>query len=181
MDAERKYPTWLEGRIKDWAEKRLTTMTLCSQTGGELLEVWYYGELMRVEGEAQPFIADTEEAPGMVFARDARSGEEFLVFDGAKHGYDAMFCDEYDAEALASRTLKKYGIPPSKLILELGYSIDYEDEKETFDIDGEGNVKLIDGRVVPWEAVKRDGFDYIALSFIDKEGKQRQFLDAELA
>ena len=92
-----------------------------------------------------------------------------------------MFCDEYDAEALASRTLKKYGIPPSKLILELGYSIDYEDEKETFDIDGEGNVKLIDGRVVPWEAVKRDGFDYIALSFIDKEGKQRQFLDAELA
>ena len=90
MDAERKYPTWLEGRIKDWAEKRLTTMTLCSQTGGELLEVWYYGELMRVEGEAQPFIADTEEAPGMVFARDARSGEEFLIFDGAKHGYDAM-------------------------------------------------------------------------------------------
>ena len=84
-------------------------------------------------------------------------------------------------EALASRTLKRYGIPPSKLILELGYSIDYEDEKETFDIDGEGNVKLIDGRVVPWEAVKRDGFDYIALSFIDKEGKQRQFLDAELA
>ena len=181
MGAEKKYPTWLEGRIKDWTEKRLTTMTLCSQTGGELLEVWYYGELTRVEGEAQPFIADTEEAPGMVFARDARSGEEFLVFDGAKHGYDAMFCDEYDAETLASRTLKRYDIPPSKLILELGYSIDYEDEKETFDIDGEGNVKLIDGRVVPWEAVKRDGFDYIALSFIDKDGKQRQFLDAELA
>ena len=85
-------------------------MTLCSQTGGELLEVWYYGELTRVEGEAQPFIADTEEAPGMVFARDARSGEEFLIFDGAKHGYDAMFCDEYDAEALASRTLKRNGM-----------------------------------------------------------------------
>ena len=60
-----------------------------------------------------------------------------------------------------------------------GYLV--HEKKETFDIDGEGNVKLIDGRVVPWEAVKRDGFDYIALSFIDKEGKQRQFLDAELA
>ena len=181
MDAEKKYPTWLEGHIKDWAEKRLATMTLCSRTGAELLEVWYYGRLLRVEGEAQPFIADTEEAPGMVFARDAISGEEFLIFDGAKHGYDAMFCDEYDAEALASRALKRYDIPPSKLILELGYSIDYEDEKETFDIDEKGNVELIDGRTVPWETVKRDGFDYISLSFIDKDGKQRQFLDAELA
>ena len=181
MDTEKKYPTWLEGHIKDWDEKRLATMTLCSRTGAELLEVRYYGKLMRVEGEAQPFITDTEEAPGMVFARDAISGEEFLIFDGAKHGYDAMFCDKYDAEALASRALKRYDIPPSKLVLELGYSIDYDDEKETFDIDENGNVELIDGRVVPWETVKRDGFDYISLSFIDKEGKQRQFLDAELA
>ena len=36
-----KYPTWLEGHVKEWAEKRLPTEALCSTTGNELLEVWY--------------------------------------------------------------------------------------------------------------------------------------------
>ena len=39
-----KYPTWLTGHVKEWAEKRLPTVTLCSTTGNELLEVWYYGD-----------------------------------------------------------------------------------------------------------------------------------------
>ena len=34
------YPTWLEGHVKEWARKRLPTVTLCSSTGHELLEVW---------------------------------------------------------------------------------------------------------------------------------------------
>ena len=38
-----KYPTWLTGHVKEWAQKRLPTVTLCSTTGNELLEVWYYG------------------------------------------------------------------------------------------------------------------------------------------
>ena len=37
-----KYPTWLTGHVKEWAQKRLPTVTLCSTTGNELLEVWYY-------------------------------------------------------------------------------------------------------------------------------------------
>ena len=32
-----KYPTWLTGHVKEWAEKRLPTVTLCSTTGNELL------------------------------------------------------------------------------------------------------------------------------------------------
>lgn len=34
-----KYPTWLTGHVKEWAQKRLPTVTLCSTTGNELLEV----------------------------------------------------------------------------------------------------------------------------------------------
>ena len=37
-----RYPTWLTGHVKEWAQKRLPTVTLCSTTGNELLEVWYY-------------------------------------------------------------------------------------------------------------------------------------------
>ena len=126
-----KYPTWLIGHVKEWAEKRLPTVILCSTTGNELLEVWYYGDLLTVKGEPQSYIIDSDEAPGLVTARDPESGEEFVIFDGGRHGYDNLFCDEHDPSELEHRPLKRYEIPASKLVLELGYSIDYEDEKRT--------------------------------------------------
>ena len=52
------------------AEAPAPTMTLCSSTGHELLEVWYYGDLRTVKGEPQPYIVDGGEAPGLVAARD---------------------------------------------------------------------------------------------------------------
>ena len=57
-----KYPTWLTGHVKEWAEKRLPTVTLCSTTGNELLEVWYYGDLLTVKGEPQSYIVDGDAA-----------------------------------------------------------------------------------------------------------------------
>ena len=79
-----KYPTWLTGHVKEWAEKRLPTVTLCSTTGNELLEVWYYGDLLTVKGEPQSYIVDSDEAPGLVAARDPESGEAFIIFDGGR-------------------------------------------------------------------------------------------------
>lgn len=69
-------------------------------TGNELLEVWYYGDLLTVKGEPQSYIIDSDEAPGLVTARDPESGEEFVIFDGGRHGYDNMFCDEHDPSEL---------------------------------------------------------------------------------
>ena len=77
-----KYPTWLTGHVKEWAQKRLPTVTLCSTTGNELLEVWYYGDLLTVKGESQSYIIDGDEAPGLVAARDPKGGEKFVIFDG---------------------------------------------------------------------------------------------------
>ena len=42
-------------------------------------------------------------------------------------------------------------------------------------------LELISGDKMPWEQVKRDGIDYIALYYIDENGKKIQILDAELA
>ena len=95
-----KYPTWLIGHVKEWAEKRLPTVTLCSTTGNELLEVWYYGDLLTAKGEPQSYIVDGDVAPGLVAARDPENGEEFVIFDGGRHGYDNMFCDEHDPSEL---------------------------------------------------------------------------------
>ena len=71
--------------------------------------------------------------------------------------------------------------PASKLVLELGYSIDYEDEKENFEPDEADTVELINGERMPWEQAKRDGIDYIALYYVNEKGKPVQILDAELA
>ena len=93
-------PSWLEGHIKEWKQKRLTTVTLCSTSGNEWLEVWYYGDLLTINGESQLYIVPSYFAPELVAARDPESGEEFVVFDGGRHGYDNMFCDEHDLDDL---------------------------------------------------------------------------------
>ena len=98
-----------------------------------------------------------------------------------QHGYDNMFCDEHNPAQLAHRPLQRYEIPASKLVLELGYNIDYEDEKEDFEVDEADTVELVNGERMPWEQVKRDGIDYIALYYVNDKGKQVQILDAELA
>ena len=92
-----------------------------------------------------------------------------------------MFCDEHNPAQLAHRPLQRYEIPASKLVLELGYNIDYEDEKEDFEVDEADTVELVNGERMPWEQVKRDGIDYIALYYVNDKGKQVQILDAELA
>lgn len=176
-----KYPSWLTNHVKEWAKKRLTTLTLCSTSGNERLEVWYYGDLLTINGEPQLYIVPSYFAPELVIARDPESNEEFVIFDGGRHGYDNMFCDEHDLDELERRTLKRYEIPASKLVLELGYSIDYEDEKEDFQVDEDGMVELINGERMSWKQIKRDGIDYIALYYVNEQGKQIQILDAELA
>ena len=176
-----KYPTYLKGHVKRYEIKRLPTLTLCSLTGNELLEILYYGKLLRLQSEPQAYIIDGDEAPGLIAARDIQSGETFVIFDGGVHGYNNMFCDVYDKSILANRPLKKYDIPTSKLLLELGYSIDYEDEKEYFIKDGADRVELINGDTMPWHQVLTDGFDYIALYYVNKAGKPVQIMEAELA
>lgn len=174
-------PAYLENYVKDVQENRLIELSLCSTAGNELFEIWYYGDLFEVQGEEQACISQTEMAPEKIVARDVITGEEIVIHDGALHGYDNMFCDEYDAEAVQNRPLKKYSIPASRLIVELGYGIDYEEEKEEYDIDDKGLVTLIDGRKMSWEDVKRNGIDYIAVFFENEKGNRVQFYDKELA
>lgn len=181
MNYEKNYPTWLVNHILGMTEGDSPSITLCSASGNEMLEVWYYGDLIQSEGKKHPYIASTEKAPAMVAAYDPQSGEKFLIFDFAKHGYDSMFCDFYEPELLEDRPLKRYDIPASRLIFEPGYGIDYDSEKEDYDVDENNMVELIDGRRISWENLKRDGMDWICLYFIDGDGQKVPFLDAELA
>lgn len=180
-DVKMKIPVYLKNNVKNYDEKDFSTMTICSKTGNDLLEVWYYGDLFLVQSEERNYIVETEYAPVKIVARDPETNEEILVFDGVKHGYDNMFCDVYTEEQINNRELKKLDIPASQLILELGYSIDYEDEKDYYDFDENGYVILINGNKMLWEDMTLNGFDYLSLSYIDKNGEKIHFADYELA
>lgn len=176
-----KVPTYLKKYIKNYEDNELATMTLCSNGCNELFEIWYYGHLFLVKDEKQNYIVNTDQAPMLIVAKVPDTGEEIILFDGSKYGYNNMFCDIHDAEKLSSRTLQKLDIQPSKIMIEVGYSINYEEEKEDYDFDEKGLVILVDGRRISWETVLLDGFDCIAISYIDETGRKIQFVDEELA
>ena len=174
-----KIPSYLTKNIKDYRDNIHSVMTICSLAGNDKLEIWYCGEWLKV-GKEQ-YIVGTKQAPALIVAKDPVSGEEIVVFDGARYGYDNMFCDSYSREQVDGRTLLKMDIPPSKLILTLGYGIDYEEEKEDYDFDENGDVILVDGRKMPWDDVKVNGFDYLNLAYVAEDGKAVAFADFELA
>ncbi|MFD3623447.1 hypothetical protein [Streptomyces sp. NPDC058698] len=68
---------------------------LRTEDGRTRFRLHYYGQ--RFEG----LIVD-DALPALVYAVTG-SGQRILLFDGAAHGYDAMFCDSRDADGLRAR------------------------------------------------------------------------------
>ena len=110
-EVKMKIPVYLKNNVKNYEEKDFAIMTICSQTGNDLLEVWYYGDFFMVSGEERNYIVGTDFAPEKIVAKDPETNEEILIFDGTVHGYDNMFCDVYTEEQINDRELKKLDIP----------------------------------------------------------------------
>ena len=165
-------PYYLENHLKNIRKsKDRVTAILTSSAGNTKLDIFYYGEIIVSKGT--PFITDGK-FPCLIVAKDPISGEEFTVFDGAKHGYDAMFCNEDDKTA--DRGLVRYEKYSGEVQIQLGYSIDYEEEKEDYNLVG-NKVKLTYG-FMDWEDAKSIGFDWISLKFMVPK---KVFFEMELA
>lgn len=167
-------PFYLKNHLIDTKEKRdKTTGILVSSAGNTDLEIYYYGELISIG--RTPYIIDSE-FPCLIVAKDPLTQEEFVVFDGVKHGYDAMFCKEpiNDCE----RDLELYNFQKGKIAIILGYGIDYEEEKGEYEFNDKNEIKLIDGTFLDFEKAKSIGFDWITIKFVKKN---RKIVDLELA
>ena len=177
-----KVPTYLSENACNVKSGDYLSVDIQSKNGNTLFEVYYYGDLFEVKGEKFPFIVDNEaEIPCKIVAKDTETGEEILLFDGYRHGYNAMFGDEFDPEEVEKRTLVKYDIAPCKIHIDFGYSIDYEEEKEDYEVDEEDRVTLINGENISWEEVKRNGFDYISIVCETENGEKAEIVSLELA
>ena len=177
-----KVPTYLNENACNVKSGDYLSIDIQSKNGNSLFEVYYYGDLFEVKGEKLPFIVDNEaEIPCKIVAKDTETGEEILLFDGYRHGYNAMFCEEFDLAEVEKRTLVKYNIAPCKIHIDFGYSIDYEEEKEDYEVDEADRVTLINGENIPWEEVKRNGFDYISIICETENGEKAEIVSLELA
>src|SRR5690348_9024880 len=98
-------PTFLEGltehiqnpkdlHLHEWRRR------LKSSKGYTKFKIKYYGQLHE---EYKSLIIGTDFAPSLVFAVEESTGQEILLFDGCKHGYNALFCDTYTEEQIKNR------------------------------------------------------------------------------
>ncbi|WP_298641369.1 hypothetical protein [uncultured Cardiobacterium sp.] len=142
--------------------------------GTDCFRIRYYGTLY------ENLITDTDFAPAKITAVAVASGREILLFDGCRHGYNAMLCDEYSAAQHNDRPLQDLDAAPGQIGIRLYYNIDYEEERDDF-ADGNGNVALTSGETIPFARLQQDGFDAIAITLTAADGKQREILNAELA
>lgn len=167
-------PFYLKKHLNDIKEKKnKTTGVLMSSTGNTDLDIYFYGELVSIH--KTPYICDGE-FPCLIIAKDPLTQEEFVVFDGVKHGYDAMFCNEPIENIV--RELKLYDFQKGKIVVTFGYAIDYEDEREAYIFNEKDEIKLINGTYIDFEKAKSIGYDWISMKFVKKK---REFVDLELA
>ena len=148
----------------------------------EFFEIYYFGELDSDAVITEIFDEKTSAIkPCKVVAKCIETGKEILLYDQLKYGYNSLFCDKFDLETFDNRPLVKLDIPNSKIEIDLGYSIDYDEEKEDFEFDDNNYLETINGEEISFEAVKKDGFDYIKISAIDEDEIIREVLNLELS
>jgi len=155
---------------------------LKTASGQMKFKIKFYGQLHE---EHKNLIVGTDFAPALVFAVDNSTGQEILLFDGCKHGYNALFCDTYTDEQIKNRPATniykdKFDFEIFEIVISTYNGIDYDDEFAD-QVDENGLVELIDGTKIEFEKVKRNGYDTLQIWATNDNGKTVDIVSEELA
>ncbi|MDM1784082.1 hypothetical protein RFY44_05050 [Acinetobacter bereziniae] len=154
-----------------------------SSTQNKRFKIKYYGELF----EEYQLICGTDFAPELIYAVDIDSNEEILLFDGARHGYDPMFCDEFTNEQLTNRPLiHEYKDQDDQtvfnVIVKVYHNIDYNDIEEVESLANPvGEIELISGEIISVDQLKANAFDFIQIMVVNSLGNLYRIFERELA
>lgn len=107
------------------------------------------------------------------------------MFDGCKHGYNALFCDTFSEIQIKNRPTNNFykdneGNENFEIVLSTYNGIDFDDEFED-QVDENGLIELIDGTKTEFENVKRNGFDTLQIWAINDKGKVFEIVSEETA
>lgn len=184
MDNGVKGPTYFDGLTEhienptnlcsfEWRRK------LKTKSGNTLFKIKFYGKLY------QGYIRHYSTPPQIVIAVNSVTGEEILLFDGCRHGYNAMFCDTYTTEELKNRPVNQYyrtedGQEIFEVELSVYYQINFLEEFSD-EMDEDGKIELIYGEKMSMAELQRNGFDVLQIILIDQHGKRHEVISEELA
>lgn len=180
-------PTFLDGLTEhiqnpkdlhshEWRRQLKTT------SGKTKFKIKFYGQLHE---DYTNLIVGTDFAPSLIFAVDTSTGQEILLFDGCKHGYNALFCDTFTDEQIKNRPVTNYyadedGKDTFEIVISTYNGVDYDDEFAD-QVDENGLIELIDGTKIEFEKVKRNGYDTLQIWATNDNGKTIDFVSEELA
>lgn len=172
-------PTYLKSYAKNGniQDDIITCFELVASNGNHQFMIEYYGDFLSDDNK---MIVQTEFAPQLVVATEPISNEKIILFDGTKHGYNAMFCDEYNDEQRQNRPLIKFDDNLYAIAFEVFYNIDYLEERDDF-VNNNGDVELINGEIIDFETLQNNGFDALAITLIDKNGNAFELINETLA
>lgn len=161
----------------EWRRKIQTS------SGNGQFKIKYFGK--RHDGYNN-LIVGTEVAPSLVYAIDVLTNEVILLFDGGRHGYNAMFCDAYTEEQLKGRLaetiyIDKDGHDTFEITISTYNQFDYDGEFEEEELSEGDVIELVNGDTMPIDEVKRNGFDFIQIMVKNSEGKTTEIISDELA
>jgi hypothetical protein len=134
-------------------------------------------------GECKGLIMQTDFAPPIIYAVESSTDQEILLFDGCKHGYNALFCDKFTDEQIKNRPVTNFykdadGNELFEIIISTFNGIDYEEEFAD-QVDENGLIEIIDGSKIEFDKVKSNGFDTIQIWAINETGKMMEILSEE--
>jgi hypothetical protein len=180
-------PTFLDGlteniqypkelHLHEWRRQLKTA------SGQTKFKIKFYGQLHE---EYKNLIVGTDFAPSLVFALDATTGQEILLFDGCKHGYNALFCDTFNDEQINNRPATNFYKDQDdkdtfEIVISTYNGVDYIDEFAD-QVDENGLIELVDGTKIEFEKVKRNGYDTLQIWATNDSGKTIYFVSEELA
>jgi hypothetical protein len=134
-------------------------------------------------GENKGIIVQTDFAPQIIYAVESSTNQEVLLFDGCKHGYNALFCDVFTAEQTKNRSATTIyrdadGNDLFEIIISTFNGINYEEEFGD-QIGEDGLVEIVDGSKIEFDKAKRNGFDTIQIWVVSETEKKTEILSEE--
>jgi hypothetical protein len=165
----------------NWFNSLDYKIQLVTESGNDRFNILYYGDLF--DGS----IVDTASAPALIIAKDIKTNEEILLFDGARHGHEALFGSTWEEDEILNRRPEniyrdKQNQTIFKVIVWANYNIDYDDERDVYVLpDDPSSVELINGETVPFELVKKIGFDAFGILVVSDSEEVSVAAEMELA
>jgi len=155
---------------------------LKTASGQTKFKIKFYGQLHE---DHKNLIVRTDFAPSLVFAVDVSTGQEILLFDGCKHGYDALFCDTFTDDQIKNRPTTNYykdkdGHEIFEIVISTYNNFDFDEEMGE-EVDEKGFIELNNGTRINFDDAKRNGFDTLQIWATNDNGKTTDIVSEELA